>query len=94
MAVSVHHVNAADAPLGYRGSQAVAPVKGPQPAPTLIRMRTWAAHRWDEDYMILVHEPEAEQLTVALFHRSSVGPADEIGRAQARPRALPSARHV
>jgi hypothetical protein len=40
--------------------------------------------------MILVHEPEAEQLTVALFHRSSVGPADEIGRAQARLRALPS----
>ena len=32
--------------------------------------------------MILVHEPEAEQLTVALFHRSAFGPADEIGRCQ------------
>ena len=40
--------------------------------------------RWEEDFMILVHEPEAEQLTVALFHRSAFGPADEIGRCQVR----------
>ena len=32
--------------------------------------------------MILVHEPEAEQLTMALFHQSAFGPADEIGRCQ------------
>lgn len=44
--------------------------------------------RWDEDFMILVHEPEAEKLTVALYHRSSFGPADEIGRCQVCCRAL------
>ena len=38
--------------------------------------------------MILVHEPEAEQLTVALFHRSAFGPADEIGRCQVRMQCL------
>ena len=37
--------------------------------------------------MILVHEPEAEKLTVALYHRSSFGPADEIGRCQVWCRA-------
>ena len=49
----------------------------------------WAYHdRWEEDFMILVHEPEAEQLTVVLFHRSAFGPADEIGRCQVRLQSL------
>ncbi|KAK9843817.1 hypothetical protein WJX81_007480 [Elliptochloris bilobata] len=38
--------------------------------------------KWEEDFMILVHEPEAEKLTIALYHRSAFGPADEIGRCQ------------
>lgn len=44
--------------------------------------------RWEEDFMILVHEPEAEQLSVALFHRSAFGPSDEIGRCQVRMQSL------
>ena len=39
-------------------------------------------HRWNEEFELLVHDPEHETLTCVLMNKSNVGADEEIGRVE------------
>ncbi len=41
-------------------------------------------HRWNEEFELLVHDPEHETVTCVLMNRSNVGADEEIGRVEVR----------
>ncbi|CAL5226034.1 g8845 [Coccomyxa viridis] len=47
--------------------------------------------RWNEEFELLVHDPEHETITCVLMNRSNVGADEEIGRVEVSLRELPSA---
>ena len=42
------------------------------------------ACRWDEDFELLVHDPEHQSLNVVIMNKSSFGPDEEVGRVSVR----------
>ena len=40
--------------------------------------------RWNEDFELLVHDPEHEKLTCVLMNKSNFGADEEIGRIEVR----------
>lgn len=42
-------------------------------------------NRWNEEFELLVHDPEHETMTCVLMNKSNVGADEEIGRVEVRP---------
>ena len=49
--------------------------------------------RWDEDFELLVPDPEHEKLTCVLMNKSSFGADEEIGRIEVRGLPFASNHH-
>ena len=49
--------------------------------------------RWDEDFELLVPDPEHEKLTCVLMNKSSFGADEEIGRIEVRGLPFASSGH-
>ena len=43
-----------------------------------------AARRWDEDFELLVHDPEHQSVNVVIMNRSTFGPDEVVGRVSVR----------
>ena len=49
--------------------------------------------RWDEDFELLVPDPEHEKLTCVLMNKSTFGADEEIGRIEVRRLPFASSGH-
>lgn len=49
------------------------------------------ARRWQEDFEMLVHDPEHQELTAVLYNHSTFGADEEIGRVTVPLSDLPAA---